>query len=85
MNPIIYCWRVKKLRQTFLEILHLNRQQPQIKATGPQRIQPDETKSKVSTSEAFSMPVWADRQEPVLTLFRHLEAEEIVRFEETAN
>ena len=25
LNPIIYCWRVKKLRQTFLEILHLNR------------------------------------------------------------
>ena len=85
LNPIIYCWRVKKLRQTFLEILHLNRQQPQIIATGPQPIQPDETKIKVSTSEAFSMPVWADRQEPVLASFRHLEAEEIVRFEETAN
>ena len=85
LNPIIYCWRVKKLRQTFLEILHLNRQQPRIIVTGPQRIQPDPTKINVSTSEAFSMPVRADRQESVLTSFRHLEAEEIVRIEETAN
>lgn len=85
LNPIIYCWRVKKLRQTFLEILHVNCQQPRIIGTGPQRIQPDRTKINVSTSEAFSMPVRADRQEPVLTSFRHLEAEEIVRIEETAN
>ena len=49
---------------------------------GRNRIQPDRTKIKVSTSEAFTMP---DRQEPVLTLFRHLEAEEIVGIEETAN
>ena len=31
-NPVIYCWRMKKFRQAFLEILHLrNREtnQPQ--------------------------------------------------------
>ena len=84
LNPIIYCWRVKKLRRTFLEILCLNCQ-PQIIASEPQRIQPNRTKIKISTDEAFSMPVKADRQEPVLTSFRQLEAEEIIRIEETAN
>ena len=84
LNPIIYCWRVKKLRRTFLEILCLNCQ-PQIIASGPQQIQPDRTKIKISTAEAFSMSVRADPKEPVLTSFRHLKAEEIVRIEDTAN
>ena len=83
LNPITYCWRMKKLRQAFLEVLHLKQPENsppaiemQVKPRRPQSIiQP-------STSEPFSMS--AVKQEPVLLSFSaHLQAaEEITPFEE---
>ena len=74
-NPIIYCWRVKKLRRAFLEILHLR--QPENSPPEMARIPPRRPETQPSTSETSSMPVrmQMERQEPVLVSFRHLQAE----------
>ena len=76
-NPIIYCWRNKKLRRAFLEICHVR--QPENRAPDievqrhPSEIQP-------SNGETFSMVV--TNQEPVLLSFRNLQAGEIVELQE---
>ena len=78
-NPIIYCWRFKKLRHAFLELLHLRKPEnipPEIEMAVLRRHRPE---VQPSTSEAFSAPVV--RHDPVLLSFRHLDAEEIVRNE----
>ena len=83
-NPIIYCWRIKKLRRAFLEILHYRQPEnraPDIEMIEIQRHRPEIQRQ--STCEAFSMPVV--RQEPVLLSFCHLKAEEIVHIEEIDN
>ena len=80
-NPLIYCWRFKKLRHAFLEMLHLRgpeNRPPAIEMAVIQRHRPD---VPPSTAEAFSSPVV--RQEPVLKSFRQLETEEIVPVEES--
>ena len=50
-NPIIYCWRMKKLRRAFLEILHLRQ---------PENAVPDFQRHHIetapSTSAAVSLP-----------------------------
>lgn len=50
-NPIIYCWRMKKLRRAFLEILHLR--QPENAVPGFQR---HHIETAPSTSAAVSLP-----------------------------
>ena len=80
INPIIYCWRNKKLRRAFLEICHVRQAEnraPDIEMIGIQRHRPEIQRS---TSEAFSMAV--PNQEPVLLSFSHLQAEEIVHIQE---
>ena len=80
-NPLIYCWRFKKLRHAFLEMLRFREPEnrpPEIEMAVIRRHRP---KVPPSTSEAFSLP--AVRQDPVLLSFRHLNAEEIVPIEET--
>ena len=71
-NPIIFFWRVKKLRHAILEILHCRQPEnspPPIEMTEirrfPSRIQP-------STTEAFSGTV--ARQEPVLVSAKNIQA-----------
>ena len=45
-NPFIYCWRIKKLRRAFLEILHLRKPENTVQEaeiTGSRRNQPEPT------------------------------------------
>ena len=80
-NPLIYCWRFKKLRHVFLEMLRLREPEnhpPEIEMAVIRRHRPE---VPLSTAEAFSLP--AVRQDPVLLSFRHLNAEEIVPVEES--
>ena len=80
-NPLIYCWRFKKLRRAFLEMLRLRdpeNRPPEIEMAVIRRHWPE---VPLSTAEAFSLP--AVRQDPVLLSFRHLNAEEIVPIEES--
>ena len=82
LNPIIYCWRMKKLRQAFLEILHLKQPENSPPAIEMQVIRRPQSQIQPSTSEPFSMS--AVKQEPVLLSFSaHLQAvEEIIPLEE---
>ena len=82
-NPIIYCWRNKKLRRAFLEICHVRQPEnraPDIEMMDVQHYRPE---IQPSACEAFSMAVV--NQEPVLLSFSHLKAEEIVHIEEMDN
>ena len=57
-NPIIYCWRMTKMRQAFLEILHLTQPENRPPAIEMQVIQRHRPQIQPTTSaEAFSMPV----------------------------
>ena len=74
-NPIIFFWRVKKLRHAILEILHCRQPEnspPPIEMIEIRRCRPD---IQPTTTEAFSRTV--ARQEPVLLSFRNLQAVEI--------
>ena len=64
VNPIIYCWRNKKLRRAFLEICHVR--QPENRAPDIEMIEIQSHRPKIqpSTCEAISMAV--PNQEPVL-------------------
>ena len=56
-NPVIYCWRIKKLRLAFLEILHFRQLQdrpPDIEMIEVQRHRLD---IQPSSCQAFTMPV----------------------------
>ena len=82
LDPIIYFWRVEKLRCAILEILHYRQPEnspPPIEMMEKKRYRPE---IQPTTCEAFSSSL--TRQEPVLQSFRHLqEAEEIIHIEET--
>ena len=83
VNPLIYCWRNKKLRRAFLEFFHLRQPEnraPDIEMTEIQRHRPE---IQPSTCEAFSMAV--ENQEPVLLSFNHLKGDEIVHIEAIDN
>lgn len=83
VNPIIYCWRNKKLQCAVLEICHVRQPEnrvPEIEIIERQLYRPE---IQPSTSEAFPMAVVS--QEPVLLSFNHLKAEEIVNIEEMDN
>ena len=65
LNPLIYCWRIKKLRRSFLEILHLR--QPQQGLQSDIEMQtlaqpPPQDHSNQPTSSKMDAP----RQGPVL-------------------
>ena len=76
-NPLIYCWRLKKLRHAFLEMLRLRQPENRPLAIEMAVIRRHRPEVPPSThAEAFSLP--AIRQDPVLLSFRHLNAEEIV-------
>ena len=78
-NPLIYCWRFKKLRRAFLEMLRLREPEnrpPEIEMAVIRRHQPE---VPPSTAEAFSLP--AVGQDPVLLSLRHLNTKEIAPFE----
>ncbi|XP_078371373.1 trace amine-associated receptor 2-like [Oculina patagonica] len=82
-NPIIYCWRNKKLRRAFLEIFHVRQPEnraPDIEMVEIQRHRPE---IQPSACEAFSMA--AVNQEPVLLSFSNLNPDEIVHIEEMDN
>ena len=68
-NPVIYCWRMKKLRSAFLEILHLTKPENTLPETrGTERnLQPGP-----SSNQAFSL---SENGQPVLLSFRPLQAE----------
>ena len=74
-NPIIYCWRMKKLRRAFLEILHITQPQNSPPVIEMQIVERHRPSVPPTTSEAFSMPTV--RNEPVLLAFRQLQVEEI--------
>ena len=74
-NPIIFFWRVKKLRHAILEILHCRQPEnspPPIEMIEIRRCRPD---IQPTTTEAFSRTV--ARREPVLLSFRNLQVVEI--------
>ena len=73
-NSLIYCWRFKKLRHAFLEMLRLREPEnrpPEIEMAVIRRHRPE---VPPSTAEAFSLP--AERQDPVLLSFRPSDAED---------
>ena len=77
-NPIIYGWRMKKLRRIFLEILHLRQPEntrPETEVREIQRHQPGP-----STNQAFSLPT---NKQPVLLPGPQLQAEHITSIEDT--
>ena len=82
-NPIIYCWRIKKLCHAFLEILHLRQPENSPPAIEMQIIPRHLQRVRPTPSEAFSSAMTVANQEPVLLSFSHLRAEEIVHIEET--
>ena len=80
-NPIIYFWRVKKLRCAALEILHYRQPEnspPPIEMVQIKRYRPE---IQPSSTEAVLSPV--KRLEPILLSFKNLQADEIVDVEET--
>ena len=79
-NPIIYCWRIKKLRQAFLEIVHLRQPENSPPAIEMQAIPRHRPRIPPTSSEAFSAAMTVANQEPALLSFSHLQAEEIVHF-----
>ena len=82
-NLLIYCWRFKKLRHAFLEMLRLREPEnspPKIEMAVIRR-HPIRREVPPSTVEAFSLP--AVRQDPVLLSLRRLDAKEIVLIEES--
>ncbi|XP_078371402.1 adenosine receptor A1-like [Oculina patagonica] len=80
-NPIIYFWRIKKLRRAFLEILNFRQLENRTQDTGLIEMQRHQPEIQPSSCEAFSMRV--ARQEPVLLSIHQLQAEEIIHIEET--
>jgi len=81
-NPIIFFWRVKKLRRAILEILHYRQPEnspPPIDMIEIKRYRPD---NQPSTTGAFSSR--KARQEPVPLSFKNLQAHEIVDIAETS-
>ena len=80
-NPVIYCWRKKKLRHAFLEILHLRQPENRPPEIEMQVIERHRPQVPGATSEAFSRSVAT--REPVLLSFRHLQADEIIPTAET--
>ena len=82
-NPIIYCWRIKKLRHAFLEILHLRQPENSPAAIEMQAIPRHRPRISPTSCEAFSAAMTVANQEPVLLSFSHPRAEEIVHIEET--
>ena len=82
-NPIIYCWRIKKLRQAFLEIVHLRQPENSPQAIEMQAIPRRRARIPPTSSKAFSAAMTVTNQEPDLLSFSHLQAEEIVHIQET--
>lgn len=80
-NPVIYCWRMKKMRRAFLEILPLRQPENSPPAIEMQVIQRHGPEIQPTSSKSFSLPVV--KQEPVLLSVSHLKAEEIIHIEET--
>ena len=79
-NPIIYCWRMKKLRHAFLEVLHLRKPEntvPEAEITGTQPIQPGPTFCR--TDQAF---LSRGNGQPVLMSFCEQPVECLPRIEE---
>lgn len=75
-NPIIYCWRMKKMRQAFLQILHLTQPDNRPPAIEMQVIQRHRPGIQPTASEPLSTPVI--KPEPVLLSFSHLRVEKII-------
>ena len=64
-NPIIYCWRIKKLRHAFLEILHLRQPENSPPAIEMQAIPRHRPHVQPTSFEAFSAAMTVANQEPV--------------------
>ena len=80
-NPIIFFWRVKKLRQAILEILHCRDPQNSPPPIEMMEREHDRRKIQPSTTKAFSSTI--ARQETGLPSFKNPQADEIVDIEET--
>lgn len=80
-NPIIFSWRVKKLRHAVLEILHCR--QPENSPPPIEMMERKHYRRKIqpSTAKAFSSTV--ARQETGLPSLKNPQADEIVDIEET--
>ena len=74
-NPVIYCWRMKKLRSAFVEILHLTKPEN----TLPETRRTERNQPGPSSNQAFSLP---ENGQPVLLSFRPLQAEYLTCIEE---
>ncbi|XP_078371401.1 adenosine receptor A1-like [Oculina patagonica] len=79
-NPIIYFWRIKKLRRAFLEILHFRQLENRPQDTWLTEIQRHQPEIQPLSCRTFSIPIV--RQEPVLLSLCQLKAEEIIHVEE---
>ena len=64
VNPIIYCWRSKKLRRVFFEILHLKKPQNSSQRTEMNSVQRHRPEIYSSSNRA-NFPVPVERQEQV--------------------
>ena len=81
-DPIIFFWRVKKLRHAILEILHYRQPENKPPPIEMKEIKHYRSEIEPTTSEAFSTAV--ARQEPVLLSCHNHQAEEIIHIEESA-
>lgn len=80
-NPIIFFWRVKKLRRAILEIVHYRQPENSLPPIEMVEIKRHRPEIQPSTCEAFSRDVVS--QVPVMTKYCQFQAEEIVHIEET--
>ena len=82
LNPVIYCWRIKKLRHAFLEILHLTQPENSPPEIEMQVIEQHHPQVPPAPSDVLSAPMTQANQEPFLVPPSHLQAEEIVHIKE---
>ena len=80
-NPIIFFWRVKKLRHAILEILHYRQPENNPPPIEMMERKHDRPKIQPSTSKAFSSTL--ARQETGLPSLKNSQADEMVDIEET--
>jgi len=82
LNPVIYCWRIKKLRHAFLEILHLTQSENSPPEIEMQVIEQHHPQVPFAPSDVLSAAMTQANQKPFLVPPSHLQAEEIVHIKE---
>ena len=73
-DPVIYCWRNKRLRRTFLEIFHFRQPENSPPEIEMEEIQRYRQEIQPTVCEAFSIALI--RREPLLVSYRRINDEE---------